>query len=302
MLDEFYKKDEPKTFQGKLFLKYEGKNTSNHTFDAELYAQSLLGFCNSFKKANKILFDVDTQVDIIAEKEGSVEAIIQFFVDNYNSALIANTYIELFNNFVEAVGKAGLCFFFAYKGLIKIIKESKGKKEKIIEFVKGLRLCYDLTKKLLDILFNKTFRKGLDQLTYFLTSDPMDYIEMSQSDNDVIVINKTERLYFVEQPEDEITIDVDEKIVSVIYPSAQRTKWRFIIDNQEKWAEITDSGFLKKMHDKPLEYFEGIRFKATVETTTVKKVNSVKPEITRQIYNFSTYNPPKQIGLKEFID
>ncbi|MGL1861528.1 MAG: hypothetical protein OCC46_03285 [Pseudodesulfovibrio sp.] len=290
-------KDKPERLDGDLIIKYEGKPIENHTFDTELYATSLLGFSQSFKRANKIIFGVDVAVEIRAEREGSLEAIIQFCVENQETASIINTYADLVAKTSVGAIASGHCLLKTYRFLLLIIKKAKGKRAQIEKLVRQLKVDQKLSQRVIKLLTNRRFRKSLDQLTYFLAAPEMEYIEIIQPGNDEIRINQEDRPFFVEQPEDDVSVVIDDTIVSIIYPSAQRTKWRFQIDGGEHWAEVTDFGFLKDMQDKPLEYFEGIQFSARVETTTIKRVDSINPEVSRKVFNFSLYTPSAQVPL-----
>ncbi len=284
--------------QGRLTIKYEGNDSKDHSLDSELYATSILGFTQAFKKTNKILLGIDTEVKIEAERGGCLIADIFFFLEQYQShAAVINTWIDLIQKSIEVTIEASTCIYFIFRKILEIIKASKGNKTQIQHEVNKLHLDDKMSQKLFKLLTNRQFRKNLDQLTLFLGCLDMDYLEIRESEKETFYITQKERIYYAENPEDEIEITTDDSIVSVVYPSANRTKWQFMINGKELWANITDTGFIQIMQDKPLDYFENIQFHATVKTTSILKANKSQPEISREIYNLKTYFQPEQLPL-----
>ena len=65
-------------FQGTMDLTFLGKATEDHTMDLKWYAQSLIGFNESFVRLGRSLFNLEIKVEIVAEEEGSLKANILF--------------------------------------------------------------------------------------------------------------------------------------------------------------------------------------------------------------------------------
>ncbi len=275
-------------------LHYDGEALARHTFDAELYATSLIGFSSSFRKAHKIVCGVGPKIQIRGEREGGLSSLIQLLIDNQEAAQAINIYAELLQNVVWTAAGVSVMVPRLYLKILDLIKRAGGKREEILKKISDMEIGQNIKSALIQLINDRKFRKGLDDLTLFLCSEGMDYVDIEMVGGEKYRIRKEDRPAFVEQPEDETNVEIDDKIVSVIYPSALRTKWRFLIDGKEYWAEITDINFLREMNDKSLEYFEGIEFSATVETKTIKKVAPGGVSIQRKIYNFSLYTKPEQ--------
>ncbi|MCK9239883.1 hypothetical protein, partial [Desulfocurvus sp.] len=94
-----------------------------------------------------------------------------------------------------------------------------------------------------------------------------------------------------------ITIENDDKVISIIYLSPEKSKWQFKSGGIEFWAEVLDSKFLDKMKDKNLDDIIDLKFTATVETTTTKEAHTKQVKVSRTISNFIMFSPPKQLDL-----
>jgi hypothetical protein len=90
----------------------------------------------------------------------------------------------------------------------------------------------------------------------------------------------------VSQPEDEIIVETDIKVVSIIYLSPEKDKWQFKSGGYEFWANVLDDRFLLKMKDRNLDEIIDLKFSATVKKTIHKKINKKRPIIPQDIYNF----------------
>lgn len=295
-----YEREIPEDIFGQISLKFDGKAAKDHTLDLEQYATSLLGFSKILKKSIKSIYGMDIKIKIEAEKEGSVDSFLNFLIENQQHAAVINTYIDLFENVAGVLLSAGTCVFLTIKKLIALIKKSKGKRQKLEQLIDELGLNDEKTRNLLKLLKNGNFRKGLDKLTKFLEKLDMDKLVLSDQNENKVEIYRAERPYFVEFPEDIHETKISEETVAIIYPSAERTKWRFVIKGRELWVEVNDYSFLDATKNYPLEYFEGKKFVATYKHEKIIRAATGEQEVYRSVSNIIEYTP--QVNLQLPID
>ena len=281
---------------GSLHLKYTGEATKKHSINAELYARSLLGFDRSFKRTNKFLLGHTTDLEVHAEESGSFQGVLEYALSPQGKAEISFWLARMAFLGIDAksIAKVPIKLF---KLIIDLIKKAKGRKEQLQQEIRKLELEKDVAEKLVRILENNDFRRALDEMTFFLESPGMEEVEITQPDLATVTITKKERPYFVAQPEDEVTVESDDKVVSIIYLSPERSKWQFKSGASEFWAEVLDARFLDKMKDKNLDDILDLKFTATVEKTTTKEANTKQIKVSRTISDFKSFAPPKQIPL-----
>ena len=181
--------------------------------------------------------------------------------------------------------------------LIDLIKKAKGKKEQLREHIKKLELDKEATEKLQRLVENNELRRSLDEMTFLLEFAGLEAMEIQQPGLATVTITKKERPYFIAQPEDEVTVESDDKVVSIIYLSPERSKWQFKSGASEFWAEVLDTKFLDKMQDKNLDEIIDLKFSATVEKTTTKEAHTKQIKVSRTISNFTMFSSPTQIPL-----
>lgn len=281
---------------GTLNLKYSGEATEEHSINAELYARSLLGFDRSFKRANKFLLGHATDLEVHAEQPGSFEGLLEYALSQEGKANLSFclAIMAFFGLDAKSLAKVPMMLF---KLLVDIIKKAKGKKGQIREEVTKLELDSETAEKLVRLFENNNFRRALDEMTFFLEQPGLEAVEIRHSELPEVTISKKERPYFIAQPEDEVTVESDDKVVSIIYLSPERTKWQFKSGASEFWAEVEDALFLGKMKDNNLDDISDLKFTATVEKTTTKEARTKQIKVSRTISDFKAYMPPKPLSL-----
>lgn len=285
--------EEPMT--GELRLSYAGMATHDHSIDAEHYARSVLGFGKVFKKINRNIIGLDVSISLRAERPGSFEALVEFL--SKKEVVAAAVGISLLQFFGLDFKTICMLPINILRLIVNVIKESKGNSRRIREAIKELGLPEAMEKKLIRLVENKDFRRSLDDMTLFLQLQGMDSITVKQKNTQSAIIEKKDRPYFVAQPEDEISVEQDEKVVSITYLSPEKSKWEFKSKNLEFWAQVEDDIFLEEMRDKALEDIMDLQFVATVEKTTIKKARTKQAKVTTSISGFKRYENPTQLNF-----
>jgi len=283
--------------RGQLELKYCGEATAGHSIDAELYARSLLGFDNSFKKIGKNLLGFEANLVVNSEQPSSFKGIIDYVLTpegqgNISFILSLLAFLKIDITTITALP------IKLFKLLIETIKKTRGRKDKFKEIFDEFELNRDAKKSLIELLNNNKFRQFLDEFTAFLDANGMEYIDIIQTEVDSVSISKKDRISFVYQPEDETLTEVDEKVVYITYLSPESSKWQFKSGKKPFWADVVDPHFLKSMQDKALEDISDLKFTALVETTTVKEAMTKRADVTRKISNFKSYTTANQLKIQ----
>lgn len=281
---------------GTINLVYIGEATEHHSIDAELYARSLLGFGKSFKRVNKILLGKITRLEVYAEKPSSFKGVLDYVLSPDGQAEIAFwlAIMSFFGIDAKSLKKVPLMLFGF---LIDLIKKGKGKGVQIRKQIEMSNLEKEVKNKILQLIESNEFRRSLDEMTYFLQSPALEEMQIIQSDVVSININKNERPYFVAQPEDEVLIESDDKVVSIIYLSPEKSKWQFKSGASQFWADVLDIHFLQIMKDKNLDEIVDLKFMATVEKTTIKEANTKQVKISRIIKSFKLFSNQTHLEL-----
>ncbi|GFM32321.1 DUF7946 domain-containing protein [Desulfovibrio subterraneus] len=281
---------------GSLHLKYSGEATEKHSINAELYARSLLGFDRSFKRTNRFLLGHATNLEVQAEQPSSFKGMLEYALSPQGKNDIAFwlAIMSFFGIDAKSFAKVPMLLF---ELLIDLIKKAKGKKEQLREHIKKLELDKEATEKLQRLVENNELRRSLDEMTFLLEFAGLEAMEIQQPGLATVTITKKERPYFIAQPEDEVTVESDDKVVSIIYLSPERSKWQFKSGASEFWAEVLDTKFLDKMQDKNLDEIIDLKFSATVEKTTTKEAHTKQIKVSRTISNFTMFSSPTQIPL-----
>ncbi|MBU1229668.1 MAG: hypothetical protein KKA55_02435 [Proteobacteria bacterium] len=272
-------------FEDQVILKYSwGREAEHDSLDVEVYGRSLLGFGKIYKKINSQFLEASIDVRIVAEKDGSLEAIIKFL--SSNDVIACATAMQILSYF--GLDHRALRKLPAYilKLLIDIVRTAKGKKDKIKALITKLEIASTIKDMLVKLFENADFRASLDEMTAFLSHKGMESLTIAQIDCPESIIHRRDRFAFVAQPEDEVSVEYSEKLVSVTYLSPEKNRWQFKSKNFEFWATVTDLNFLDSMHGKSLENINDLRFIATVKRTTTKEANTKKTKTTREIYSF----------------
>lgn len=283
---------------GTIDLVYIGETTDKHSIDAELYARSVLGFAKSFKRVNKILLGKITSLEVHAEKPSSFKGVLDYVLSPDGKAEIAFwiAIMSFFGIDAKSLKKVPMMLF---EYLIDLIKKGKGKGSQIRKQIEMSDFEKEVKNKILQLIESSEFRRSLDEMTYFLQNPALEEMQIKQKDVVNISINKYERPYFISYPEDEVIIESDDKVVSMIYISPEKSKWQFKSGSSQFWADVLDTNFLQKMKDKNLDEIVDLKFIATVEKTTVKEANTRQVKISRIIKNFKLFS--NQTHLKFLI-
>lgn len=272
-------------FKEKIILKHCWEKDSDiASVDVEHYGRSVIGFGVSYRKICRHFLEIDPELIVKGEREGSLETIIDFL--SKKEVIACATAMGLLQYF--GLDFNALCRLPAYifRLIIDIIKFSKGKKVEIKKFIDGLKLDEKIKEKLHAIFANIDFRSSLDELTIFLTIQGMKALSVEQDKCPKATISKAERSYFATQPEDEVTVDISEKIVSVTYLSPEKDRWQFKSKKFEFWATVTDKNFIENMNGKYLEDIADLTFYAKVKRTITKEANTKHIKTEREIYAF----------------
>lgn len=283
-------------FEGELSVRYSGLATENHTMDAALYAKSLLGFTTSFRKVNNELLGGDFVLEIVAEEEGSVKAVLAYAVGTatFYASLVT---ILAYHGIEERDLKNAPIKLYQY--VVDNIKESKGNKEVLISKIQEMDIPKERRDKLIKVVVNNDLRLALDDMTLFLEKNGLEKIEVFQDEQVYVDIDESERDFFRAQPEDSVDIVTYRDYVSVVAIGAGND-WRFqgVQTKGQFSAKLQSEEFLKELRIRSANDIFKMVFVAEIIKTTVTKAGNKKPsQSTYEIVTLEHEPQPEELSL-----
>ena len=182
-----------------------------------------------------------------------------------------------------SIGKA---LFSLFKLIVDLIKRGKGNNREIRKLIEKIELDEKDKNKLYYLISNKSFRIFLDEMTALLDLEKMKAIEVEQPSHASFEIDRSERRFFIVNPEDEETVEFDEKIVTITYLSPEKNRWQFKSGSSEFWATVMDQSFVAMMQNKKMDEIKYDKFRATVKTKRIIKAKTKRVKVIREIDNF----------------
>ncbi|MUM78640.1 hypothetical protein GKC30_13450 [Pseudodesulfovibrio sp. F-1] len=289
---------EKKSIEDFLSLTFFGKATDNHTMDVQWYARSLMGFNESFIRLNKELFRIEVTLEIVAEEEGSLRAILKFAgmavaaVGLYASVTTIDTYHEY---------KPSNAIKSTYAYVINLFKESNGDSNLLEEKVTGSKLSDEEKRRLLKLIANLDFKLSLDDMTLFLEQSGFDEVQIDGGINAKAQITKFDRPYFKVHPEDLTTVEEYDDILTVV-AIGNYQEWKF--EGKETGRKFTaiilDNVFLHKIKQHPAKEIFKMRFAANiVKISTIKAGNRKPSPPTYEIDSLKVVNESLHLPMDE---
>lgn len=285
----------PKELSGYYILTYKGAATDQGSIEATNYATSILGFSTAINRISTKTLGKTTVIKIEEEKNNCWKTICEFFLSaDVQTVKNIAEWLIILSIPAHHYNKLPIAML---NYIIDILKKANGKIQKIKSEIGKLEIPYILKEQLSKLIKDSELREAIDDMTKILELEGIDKISFEQKDYIRHKILKNERPSLIAQPEDETEEEYQEKIVSIVYISPDRTSWKFKDKNKEFWAQVTDKQFLNLLKDKRIEDISDDFYTATLHTISTKEAGTKRTKIERYIYDFKPKNGNSQLSL-----
>lgn len=266
---------EKESIEDFIALTFSGEATKKHTMGVKWYAQSLMGFNESFIQLNRELFGFEVTLEIVAEEQGSLLAKLKFvgsrlFVGAglYASFATIDTYHDY---------KPSAAIKSAYVHVIEMFKESKGDPQLLEKMLDDERLNDEERKRLKNLIDKFDFKLSLDDMTRFLEQEGLDEVKIDGGEVKTS-ITQFDRPSFKIHPEDLKSVEKIDDVLTVV-AIGNNQEWRFQGQEISKKfsAKILDNDFLQTIKLHPAKEIFKMEFEAKVVKTSIIKAGNRKP-------------------------
>lgn len=263
-------------FHGTIDLTFFGNATKEHTMDLKWYAQSLMGFNESFTRVNRSLFNLDVGIEIVAEDKGSIVARLKYCgkVGVYALGLYASLItVDAYHGY-----KMSTAIGSSYVHIIDVFKSSKGDKDVLKKIILESDLSYKEKDRLIALIENLDFRLALDDMTLFLEQNGLDKVSIDYGGGVSTTITKYDRPYFKIHPDDFKKKETISDILTVV-AIGNAEEWKFNGSEFKRpfSALISDRDFLKEIKQHSAASIFKMKLKADIVKTTKIKAGNRKP-------------------------
>lgn len=262
--------------EGEIDLTFFGFATDDHAMDLKWYAQSLMGFNESFVRSNRGLFNIEIQLEIVAEEQGSLKTKLKYA--GKVALLALNLYTAFIGIDTYHDHKPSAKIHAVYVQIIDLFKKAKGNADLLEKLVIESDLTDEEKARLLALLKNLDFRLALDDMTLFLEQNGLDKVKIDCGGGVGTVITEYDRPYFKVYPDDFTEVEPISDVLTVVAIGNDK-EWKFKGTKTSKKfsATILDNEFLQRMKEEPAGKIFKMTLKADILKTTRIKAGNRKP-------------------------
>jgi hypothetical protein len=270
-----------------LEIVFEGPAVQAGTIDAQLLAESLLGYSEVFTRANAVLNGEGSQAAVLVQSEfkhGSFIAGLEFAQN-----IIVDAQRLFSHPLIDASGLVSIIGFVWKRReiigtVLDLLKRLQGEKPKEVTKVDGNSVNLKMGDNNNIVVNNIAFQlsqdsaiaEGFRRVTSPLRRADIDRIIIREDDKQQVTIEKQEAGYFEGEPlalqaESSPLEGKDETVLIVSKLSfVEGTTWSFIQNGSTLTAKIEDSEFWANVHKNNLRFGEGDRLRVVLHWKIVK--------------------------------
>jgi hypothetical protein len=293
-------------------LVFEGTAVERGIIDAQLFAESLAGCSEIFKRANAIVNGEASEAAVLVEsnfRAGSFIVSLQFEQHVIETATRLITQHQI----LTAGGLAALIGFVKKGGewgdsLIELWKWLRGKKpHKVTQTGNNTEVTLGDNKKtvsniVLNLYGDSAIRAAFGQATEPLRREGFKRIVVRKDNNEQAAIEKEEAGYFEPQPlalePGDMPTDGERDTVLIVSKIAftEGSTWSFFEQGGTVVAKIEDDHFWRQVHDHVIKFGEGDMLKVRLHWQLEEKNGKLKQR-NRIIKVYQVFDRPKQMRL-----
>jgi len=271
-------------------IAYDGPALAGGVMDVRDLAPALLAAGQLIDAANSVMHGdkVRVSVQVVATGTGSFEIGLQV-VETITSQIVA-----LFTSPGATAAAALATFVFgtpAHKGIIWLIKRTRGKKPEKIERVSDATVRLTIDKETFEVpvtLLRLYQDMGVRVAAQRLIEQPLqkegiDTFEVREGSTKILTVNKSEAGSFSrpEIPDEMLVDEVRRSAYSIISLAfKEENKWRLNDGNNPISAAIEDDDFLRRVDDNQIAFAKGDLLICDVRVTQKRTDSGLRTEYT----------------------
>jgi hypothetical protein len=293
-------------------LVFEGEAVQKGMIDAELFAQSLTGYTQIFRRANAVVNGEASESAVLVEsdfKAGSFIVSLQFEQHLIESA----THFITNHQFLSAASLAA-AIGFVKKGsewgesLIDLWKWLRGKKpDKVSQVGNNTEITVGTNKKTVNnIVYNlygdSAVRAAFGGATEPLRREGFNRIAVRQENAEQVAFDKEDAAYFeavsLQLEPNHLPTEGERDAVLIVSKIAftEGSTWSFFEQGGTVAAKIEDEEFWQKVHEHAIKFGEGDMLKVKLNWKVEEKNGKLKQK-NRIVRVYQVYDRPKQMRL-----
>lgn len=262
--------------QDNFSIFYDTPDTKNHTIDAEILGNSLLGLSKALKQADKVINGETSEmkVSVKAQKEGSFAVDFCTWYNAGGSDVLTTIGFAVPSTGVIAASVIGVISQIKSQKITGIIREQDN--ESKIELEDGRII--QCPKDVAELVISPSFRKEIDAIVYnpVKGQENAKIIIKDQENNIVNEISSTEAVNFKAIAKNTLqSVHIEVKDIDVSFSQVnfdKATNWKCIFPSGEEVSvKMNDKSFIERINVREENFIKGDLFKVTLETTKTEK-------------------------------
>jgi hypothetical protein len=289
-------------------LVFEGPAVQSGMIDARIFAESLAGYSEIFRRANEIANGEASAAAVLLEsnfKAGSFIAGLQLEQHVIESAKALITHHE----FLTAGALATLIGFVKKaESLVDLWKWLKGKKpDKVTQVGNNTEITFGQNKKTVNNVINEFYgdsaiRAAFGHATQPLRHAGIERISVKQAGVEQVAFEKEEAPYFEPEPlqfeQDSVPTEGERDAVLIVSKLSfkEGSTWTFFEQGATVVAKIEDKKFWGEVHQRAVTFGEGDRLKVRLHWEVIEK-NGKLTQKNKIPKVYQVLERPKQMRL-----